>query len=259
MVVKAAKRMTDRGKTMQMMRLAILLGALAGCAPPTHLQDTTGFGPGATGYGAPAAPYVGQTAYGPVTGLPGTQQATGPIPSSEINAALFGTQTAPGAVPAAPAATLAPLPGTAPLPAGTATAALPAPVTGTAGISDEQDFNAVSARETIESDKARIEANKSQYVQIQPGALPERPGEAVSPVVAYVLNAPNGLGQSMYNRRSVDPDAHAAACQRFPTEEAAQEAFLKAGGPERDPKKLDPDGDGYACRFDPTPFRQGGN
>ena len=36
---------------------------------------------------------------------------------------------------------------------------------------------------------------------------------------------------------------------------AAQEAFLKAGGPERDRYGLDPDGDGFACRWDPTPFR----
>ena len=38
----------------------------------------------------------------------------------------------------------------------------------------------------------------------------------------------------------------------------AAEAFLKAGGPQRDSKKLDPDGDGFACGFDPTPFQSGG-
>ena len=40
---------------------------------------------------------------------------------------------------------------------------------------------------------------------------------------------------------------------RAPT--PAQQAFLEAGGPERDRKGLDPDGDGYACAWDPTPFR----
>ena len=49
-----------------------------------------------------------------------------------------------------------------------------------------------------------------------------------------------------------------AACARYPTDAAAQEAFLKAGGPQRDSKKLDPDGDGFACGFDPTPFQSGG-
>ncbi len=29
-----------------------------------------------------------------------------------------------------------------------------------------------------------------------------------------------------------------------------------AGGPERDQFGIDPDGDGYACRWDPSPFRK---
>ena len=57
-------------------------------------------------------------------------------------------------------------------------------------------------------------------------------------------------------RGSVSADAHQKACLRYPTDDAAQEAFLKAGGPARDPKKLDPDGDGFACDWDPTPFQK---
>ena len=30
---------------------------------------------------------------------------------------------------------------------------------------------------------------------------------------------------------------------------------LPCGGPERDPRGLDPDGDGFACDWDPAPFR----
>lgn len=219
----------------------LLIGLLAACATPAHLrpQDGTGFGPGATGYGAPAPSYPAAPTAAPVAGG---------IPSSEINSALFGSAAVPGAVPTAPAPV-------APAAMAAATPALPV-APGSAGISDEQDFNAVSSRETIESDKARIEANKAHYQQIAPAALPERTGEAVSPVVAYVLNAPNGLGEAIYDRRAVKPDAYQKACQRYPTAEAAQAAFLKSGGPKRDGKKLDPDGDGYACDFDPTPFRQ---
>lgn len=220
----------------------LLIGLVAACATPAHLQSqgSSGFGPGATGYGAPAAPsYPAAPAAAPVAGG---------IPSSEINSALFGSPAAPGAAaPAAPAAPVASADPAAP--------AVPA-TPGTAGISDEQDFQAVSSRETIESDKARIEANKANYQQIPPTALPQRTGDAVSPVVAYVLSAPNGLGEAIYDRRAVKPEVYQKACQRYPTAEAAQAAFLKAGGPQRDGKKLDPDGDGYACDFDPTPFRQ---
>ena len=36
----------------------------------------------------------------------------------------------------------------------------------------------------------------------------------------------------------------------------AQIDFLSKGGPERDRLSLDPDGDGYACGWDPRPFRK---
>lgn len=221
----------------------VLVGLVAACTPPEHLQPASGFGDGATGYA------TGYGAPPPAAAAP----VPGGIPSSEINSALFGTASAPAGTAAAPAAAPA-------LNAPAAVAAAPAPgavpAAGTLGISDEQDFSAVSSRETIETDKARIEANKAQYTVIAPTALPEREGESVSVVVEYVLSAPNGLGQVMYDRPATKAEATQKACARYPTDEKAQEAFLKSGGPKRDPKKLDPDGDGYACGFDPTPFRQ---
>jgi hypothetical protein len=36
----------------------------------------------------------------------------------------------------------------------------------------------------------------------------------------------------------------------------AQIAFLERGGPKRDTLGLDPDGDGFACYWDPAPFRK---
>ena len=38
-------------------------------------------------------------------------------------------------------------------------------------------------------------------------------------------------------------------------DDVAQEAFLAQGGPQSDRKGLDPDGDGFACDWDPRPFR----
>ena len=54
-------------------------------------------------------------------------------------------------------------------------------IAGHSSISDEQDFAAVAARETIESDKERLARNRAQYQVIrpdqvvQPGALPKVP------------------------------------------------------------------------------------
>jgi hypothetical protein len=123
------------------------------------------------------------------------------------------------------------------------------------GISDEQDFSAVSSRETIASDKERIAQNRAQYQQIQPGALPTRTGDNAARIIEYAVKAPNRLGESIYKRSSLALTNHDRACARYANPEEAQEAFLNSGGPQKDPKNLDPDGDGFACRWDPTPFQ----
>ena len=123
------------------------------------------------------------------------------------------------------------------------------------GISDEQDFDAVAGRETIESDAQRIARNRAQYVVVEPTAMPERTGSSGPNIVEYAINTRNGVGEQLYSRSSIRLTSPEAACKRFKSPDLAQEAFLKSGGPKRDPKGLDPDGDGFACAWDPRPFR----
>ena len=123
------------------------------------------------------------------------------------------------------------------------------------GVSDEQDFQAVKSRETIESDKARIEANRAQYVVIQPGALPQRPGDTGPNIAEYAIATNNPVGEPLYPRPSFYLTNPKTACARFTSPDLAQQAFLTAGGPQKDGKALDPDGDGFACAWDPRPFR----
>jgi hypothetical protein len=125
-----------------------------------------------------------------------------------------------------------------------------------AGISDEQDFSAVSSRETIESDKERIAQNRAQYQVIAPTALPERTETSAPNLISYALNAPSRLGQPYYKRGGLALSSNERACARYQSPEDAQLAFLKSGGPERDRRNLDPDGDGFACTWDPTPFQK---
>ncbi len=127
------------------------------------------------------------------------------------------------------------------------------------GISDEQDFNAVSNRETIESDKARIERNRAQYVVVQPGALPQRPGDTGPNIVEYALSTTHAPGAQKYKRTSFRVSDPAGTCAKYGSPDIAQEAFLAKGGPERDRLGLDPDGDGFACSWDPRPFRAAAN
>lgn len=139
-----------------------------------------------------------------------------------------------------------------------ATSGTAAPTLGgnSAGISDEQSFDAVTARQTIESDAARRQAQAAAYRQVQPGALPTRPTSSGPNIVAYALAATNYKGQPVYQRSFPRPEAAVRKCAGYPSADAAQIAFLKAGGPERDRKGLDPDGDGFACTWDPAPFRR---
>lgn len=124
-------------------------------------------------------------------------------------------------------------------------------------ISDEQDFQAVSARETIESDRERLARQRETMTVAQPEAVPERPsGRAAPNIVSFALATNNAVGQSIYDRSGrFNEDRYRRACAEFGSSDQAQAAFLAAGGPERDRRGLDPDGDGFACFWDPSPFR----
>ncbi|NVO23375.1 hypothetical protein HJ526_07045 [Donghicola sp. C2-DW-16] len=125
----------------------------------------------------------------------------------------------------------------------------------TAGISSENDFKAVSTERTIQDDKALIERNRSLYTVIQPEALPTRPDGSVN-VVAYALATNNRVGQQLYKRSSFRAEAkYARACAEYASPDLAQAAFLAKGGPDKDKLGVDPDGDGFACTWDPQPFR----
>ncbi|MFA7432453.1 MAG: hypothetical protein WCZ72_01940 [Gemmobacter sp.] len=125
----------------------------------------------------------------------------------------------------------------------------------TGGISDEQDFDAVASRESIESDRERLAQQRQQYVVIEPTALPQRSGAQGANIVEFALSTRHAPGTQMYRRSGIRIGSPERACGRYPSADLAQEAFLDRGGPDRDPMGLDPDGDGFACGWDPRPFR----
>ena len=134
----------------------------------------------------------------------------------------------------------------------------PAPqvVSNAAGISGEQDFDAVSGERSIEQDAALIAQNRAQYQVIQPGAVPQRQGNEGPNIVAYALQTTNAVGQPLYRRGAfASKDKEARNCRKYTSADLAQEAFLAAGGPERDREGLDADGDGFACAWNPAVFR----
>lgn len=135
----------------------------------------------------------------------------------------------------------------------------PPPISnGQAGISNENNFEAVDAVRTIEDDKAHLAEIRAQYQVVQPTALPSRSGASEPNIVQFALSSSNGVGESIYRRSSLGGGQakFQRNCAKYPSPDLAQEEFLAKGGPDRDRLGLDPDGDGFACSWDPAPFRK---
>lgn len=94
-----------------------------------------------------------------------------------------------------------------------------------------------------------------------PIALPVEqsgPYAGTTPVlVRYAFEASHSPGTAVWPRGNAASAAQAArVCASYANADAAQIAFLAAGGPQRDTRGMDPDGDGFVCGWDPAPFRQ---
>lgn len=124
-----------------------------------------------------------------------------------------------------------------------------------ATLSRENDFAAVSATRSIQADAKRLEQQRQDFTQVQPTLLPDRPADAGPNIVQYALMSSHPRGVKRFPRSPFQFGNVQKNCAAFATANEAQEAFLAAGGPQRDRKGLDPDGDGYACGWDPVPFR----
>lgn len=118
-------------------------------------------------------------------------------------------------------------------------------------ISDEQNFGAVAARETIESDLERIKRNREAYVVVEVEKLPTRPGEIGPNIVDYALASKHPVGITLYKRWTLGYGSYEEKCATYFSSDLAQQDFLRTGGPAKDKLGLDPDGDGYACNWDP--------
>lgn len=235
---------------------------LAACTPTT---TDTGAGVGFQDYDS----YIRGAAPGPV-GAPVTVPPPGgafdpAAAAAAIDRAQGVAPVASAPVAASPVAAAPAAPAAAPVLADSSSRPRGGPPAGIkvesgevanhSGLSDEQDFSAVSARETIESDAERIARNRSQYVVVQPKDLPTRPGDTGPNIVEFALATTHAPGVQMYKRSGLQVRDASAACAKYPSSDKAQQDFLAKGGPDRDRLGLDPDGDGFACAWDPRPFR----
>ncbi len=132
----------------------------------------------------------------------------------------------------------------------------PQTVAGNGGISAENDFNAVGNVRSINDDAELIAQNRAQYRVVQPTALPQRSGSTGPNIVDYALSTKHPVGTQIHTRVGINKASRFERnCAKYASPDQAQSEFLAKGGPSRDRLGLDPDGDGYACSWDPRPFR----
>ncbi|MCV2876603.1 hypothetical protein OE810_10095 [Rhodobacteraceae bacterium XHP0102] len=262
-----------RGKRKFGIGLCMMAVALAGCvSAPNDVQQGVGFSDYQSYLAAEAARREAlrnpPVAILPPAAAPMTATTAQPLPPATAplsQDALLAARARAAIDAAAPQAVAAPAaPVVAPSAANTqvttiasaaAPVAVPARLPSSGGISDEQDFDAVAARETIESDAARRARMQAQLVVVQPEPVPTRPASVGPSVVNYAIATSHPMGQRVYARSPLGRGRHAENCAAYRSADLAQEDFLARGGPNRDPLALDPDGDGYACAWDPAPYR----
>ncbi|WP_071797979.1 hypothetical protein [Natronohydrobacter thiooxidans] len=247
-----------------------LLTACDTSAPYSNVIDTTGRGVGFSDYaqylraqeelsrirrsevaqarGVQAAPQ-GAPQFGP-------QAAAQPATiGQEAVAAVRGTpQTAPQPFPVGqqqPASMAQPM---APVQTAAlgATPQQNAPAPRAAGVSEQtftpQPFGTPQQNRLVERDFVpQVHVSESELMQ----------GSSGPNLFVYALSTQHNVGEARYKRsHPLRWRRWESACAQYPSQDLAQEAFLAAGGPANDPNHLDPDGDGFACWWDPAPFRQ---
>ncbi|HRW15606.1 MAG: hypothetical protein KDJ78_11720 [Rhodobacteraceae bacterium] len=97
-----------------------------------------------------------------------------------------------------------------------------------------------------------LQAARSKLVVVPTTSVPSEV-QGVN-IALYAQQTTNAVGERRYDRRV--GARLSSSCGRYRTPDEAQRAFLAAGGPQTDSLGLDPDGDGFACKWDPTPYRQ---
>jgi hypothetical protein len=251
---KLFEQVTD----MRLILCGTALVALAACAP--EVPDS-----------ASGAGFENYSTYSQKQAARDAQLSTSALPSP----LAVSTETLSSAAPAAPIGTAEAIAATEEIEAealATATAAAlnsgrvpleaspsnpPPAVVNAAGISEETNFSAVSAQRSIQDDAARRETLKSQYQVIQPTALPTRSGSTGPNIVEFALSTSNAVGTPLYKRLGIAAaQRYDRNCAKYPSADLAQQDFLARGGPKTDRMGLDPDGDGFACSWNPEPFRK---
>ena len=102
--------------------------------------------------------------------------------------------------------------------------------------------------------KKSLLAAREKRTVIEPEKTEELDQKSAINIALYARQTSNAVGEKIYIRilskkKKIDP------CFRFMSADNAQRFFLEKDGPEKDFWNLDPDGDGFACAWNPMHYR----
>ena len=111
-------------------------------------------------------------------------------------------------------------------------------------------------QQNIDKEKAakKLENARKERIQIEVDNLIEF-SDYIN-VAQFARDTKNKKGDKIYNRLNFSIYNSLNECSKFKTKDDAQRKFLKEGGPYNDKFNLDPDGDGFACDWDPNIYRK---
>ncbi len=133
-----------------------------------------------------------------------------------------------------------------------------APATGSGIASDSGVLNLAlqtqeEQRQLRDADAAALAEAAANRVVIQPGEMPAVIANVN--IITYARETTNSVGERQFRRPMIRRLNSASQCAKFDSADNAQRNFLANGGPQDDPLNLDPDGDGFACRWSPEAYR----
>ena len=111
-------------------------------------------------------------------------------------------------------------------------------------------------QQNIEKEKAakKLENARKERIEIKVDN-PTNYSDYIN-VARFARETKNKKGEKIFNRLIFSIYDNWNECSKFKTKDEAQRKFLKDGGPYKDRFNLDPDGDGFACDWDPEIYRK---
>ena len=103
---------------------------------------------------------------------------------------------------------------------------------------------AAKRREELKEGRVVLEVNSKEKIRIKSINL-----------AVFARSVSNNIGEKIYYRNFLSNENN-SNCKKFSNKNAAQIFFLENGGPKNDYHNIDVDGDGFACKWDPSIYRK---